>query len=579
MTTPEAASTTPNRYSEPEHINKRAFTIAEVAALRARLHELTPADGESQEDFSIRQRLNSEQEVGAYAATNGFDENHQKYNIVTSRLQDIVETPEYNWHVGPRVYEVNALGVPIRDADGNAVYANAPSGQEKVWALQDELFGSMLPETATDDQNSASTDASNDGRYVFSADQLAIRDAYRAGDEQLARAEARRFRVGMLSGKEKRNQIEAEIEPAAIAYINQAQLFDEVQEQKYRTMFPDISDEALAKKMASYHTAKQRLHDLRTEHEAENGYHKFGALSKAHNKISSWYGGLSRKEKLGVAGAGVVAAGLLGLALSPLGAAGVGILAGAKGYRSYMQSRSKLYERPEQVETIQSMNEHGSKTLGDLQIEARDKMTAARTERIEKTDKVNRNARITTALGGLVLGGALVQQAVEHWGDIQHFFGGRGVTPPDGTDGAPRDAPVPPEAPKTPTPPETPDVIKPSDTPDVADAIRDSFGGEGSPGGEWAPGGVDNYITGDLGTTEFTPAGLDNFHQWVDGYSVRSGDSIWSISEDYLRAQGINNPSVYQIDAVKDTVLADFQARGIVGANGWLSAGQSLHVK
>lgn len=579
MTTPEAASTTPNRYSEPEHINQRAFTIAEVAALRARLHELAPADGESQEDFSIRQRLNSEQEVGVYAATNGFDENHQKHNIVTSRLQDIVETPEYNWHVGPRVYEVNALGVPIRDTDGNAVYKNAPSGQEKVWALQDELFGSMLPETPSDDQDPASTNASTSGRYVFSPDQLAIRDAYRSGDEQLARAEARRFRVGMLAGKEKRNQIEAEIEPAAIAYINQAQLFDEVQEQKYRTMFPDISDEALAKKMASYHTAKQRLHDLRTEHEAENSYHKFGALSKAHNKISSWYGGLSRKEKLGVAGAGVVAAGLLGLALSPLGAAGVGILAGAKGYRSYMQSRSKLYERPEQVETIQSTNEHGSKTLDDLQIEARDKMTAARTERIEKTDKVNRNARITTALGGLVLGGALAQQVVEHWGDIQHFFGGRDATPPNGVDGAPRGTPLPPEAPKAPIPPETPDVIKPSDTPDVADAIRDSFGGEGSPGGEWAPGGVDNYITGDLGATEFTPAGLENFHQWVDGYSVRSGDSIWSISEDYLRAQGINNPSVYQIDAVKDTVLADFQARGIVGANGWLSAGQSLDVK
>ncbi|MNQ92636.1 hypothetical protein D3C85_1080670 [compost metagenome] len=130
-----------------------------------------------------------------------------------------------------------------------------------------------------------------------------------------------------------------------------------------------------------------------------------------------------------------------------------------------------------------------------------------------------------------------------------------------------------------PTPSETPDVIKPSDTPDVADAIRDSFGGEGSPSGEWVPGGVGNYLTGDLGATELTPAGLDNFHQWVDGYSVRSGDSIWSISEDYLRAQGIANPSVYQIDAVKDTVLADFKARGLVGANGWLSAGQSLRVK
>ncbi|MNY09709.1 hypothetical protein D3C86_1426430 [compost metagenome] len=123
--------------------------------------------------------------------------------------------------------------------------------------------------------------------------------------------------------------------------------------------------------------------------------------------------------------------------------------------------------------------------------------------------------------------------------------------------------------------------IPSSDSPVVIDAIKNALGGEGisDGGGSWVPGGVDSYITGSAGGTELTPAGLGNFHQWVDGHSVRPGESIWGLSTDYLHAQGIANPSVYQIDAVKDAVLADFQARGLADGDGWLSAGQSLRVK
>ena len=486
-----------------------------------------------------------------------------------------------------RTQEVDWLASPVGDPNG------APVRNQVINMLLDRYSATAPEAGATTGADAAAVDATapRAERFIFSDEQKATRDAFRASDEDLARAEARRFRVSMLAGKEKRGRLEAEIEPAAIAYINQAQLFDEVQEQKYRTMFPDISDEALAKKMANYHTAKQRLHDLRTEHEAENGYHKFGILSKAHNKISSWYGGLSRTEKLGVAGAGVVAAGLLGLALSPLGAAGVGIMAGAKGYRSYMQSRSKLYERPAEVEKIQSTNEQGSKSLGELQTEALDKMTAARTERIEKTDKVNKRARITTALGGLVLGGGLALQAVEHWDDIRHFFGGgngnNGVSGGNGGNGG-ESAPgngghidQPHDTQKEAEDLAKKNAIPSSDTPGVADAINEALGGEGTGAGDghWAPGGIDGYLNGDLGTTELTQAGLENFEAWANNYTVQPGDTIWGLSEKYLQAQGITNPSVYQIDAVKDAALADFQARGIVGVNGWLSAGQSLHVK
>jgi hypothetical protein len=200
---------------------------------------------------------------------------------------------------------------------------------------------------------------------------------------------------------------------------------------------------------------------------------------------------------------------------------------------------------------------------------------------LDQQDERRREGRagLLGVAAGLVLGGLGSHIAGElihgpnDWGKLGDW-GNRSINPPAQADGPSGDMPpandVPPAGEHGPSP----NAVDNGDGPAPREAVPNVDGGD-----NFAPGGVDSYITGDLGTTEFTSAGLGNFHQWVDGYTVRSGDSIWSISEDYLRAQGVTNPSVYQIDAVKDTVLADFQARGIVGANGWLSAGQSLRVK
>lgn len=86
-------------------------------------------------------------------------------------------------------------------------------------------------------------------------------------------------------------------------------------------------------------------------------------------------------------------------------------------------------------------------------------------------------------------------------------------------------------------------------------------------------------LSGSDGTTEFGPEGMRDFNSWVDGYKVKPGDTVWSLAERYLESKGKSNPSVYEIDAVKDTVLSNFQKKGIVGGNGWLMAGDILNTK
>lgn len=79
---------------------------------------------------------------------------------------------------------------------------------------------------------------------------------------------------------------------------------------------------------------------------------------------------------------------------------------------------------------------------------------------------------------------------------------------------------------------------------------------------------------GAAGTTEFTPEGLEDLKHWIDGYEVQQGDTVWDdVSREYLEHKGITDPSVYQIDAVKDSVLANTE---IADAKGWLYTGDVI---
>lgn len=576
MTSPEATSTTPNHHSEPERVNERAFTIAEVEALRARLYGLAPADGESPEDFSIRQQLNNEQEVGAYAVANGFNENHQKYNILTAQLQDIIQTPDNYWYVGPRVYNFNALGLPIKDIEGNDTYDNAPSGQEKVWGLQSEFFGGILQETK---EVASITEEGREQEFSLE-DNRTLLDQRRTS---LAELSAKR--QGRIAGKGGEAYAEAkELYDEQMILLAKAELKSELEDDS-------ISDGAKKIRVTEYLLEEQtKLREItidKLQNTPVGNFVKYMNRGKIATRIAK---GLGLGLVAGAVGAGIgVVAGVAGAAAVGAGVA-TAATAAVRFARGFAHVDAKEGRGMQQLSGDQAQKDE---IINNLDAESNYIDTAHQQlsdmyEEDTKKEQGKRRKSVGAGVLGIALGAGIAAGA-HALIDAGAFdgFGNRNLNlnPPSGASPAPVETTpgdtnggidtTPPEEPKAPTP----DVIKPSDTPDVADAIRDSFGGEGSPSGEWAPGGVDNYITGDLGTTEFTPAGLENFHQWVDGYSVRSGDSIWSISEDYLRAQGVNNPSVYQIDAVKDTVLADFQARGIVGANGWLSAGQSLDVK
>lgn len=122
-------------------------------------------------------------------------------------------------------------------------------------------------------------------------------------------------------------------------------------------------------------------------------------------------------------------------------------------------------------------------------------------------------------------------------------------------------------------------------------------GGEQQPGGsEQQPGGqglpetgpvnAAEFFSGEAGTVEFSEAGVESMLGHLDGYTVQQGDTIWGLSEQYLQANGVENPSVYQVDAVKDKMVPVLQEAGYaeydqnahdgVYTEGWLRAGDTF---
>lgn len=106
------------------------------------------------------------------------------------------------------------------------------------------------------------------------------------------------------------------------------------------------------------------------------------------------------------------------------------------------------------------------------------------------------------------------------------------------------------------------------------DSGSDKAGDDGSNGRN----GKESNIGGDQsgsGAPEFAPGTLAQY----DGYVVQEGDSIWLLSERLLENSGNSTPSIIEIDAVKDRMLAQLQSTGQVGPDGFLAIGQTLHVK
>lgn len=67
----------------------------------------------------------------------------------------------------------------------------------------------------------------------------------------------------------------------------------------------------------------------------------------------------------------------------------------------------------------------------------------------------------------------------------------------------------------------------------------------------------EQLFNGEAGSTHLSREAEANIQTFMDDYKVGTTDTrgVWGISEKYLESEGIKNPSVYEIDAVKDHIL------------------------
>lgn len=236
------------------------------------------------------------------------------------------------------------------------------------------------------------------------------RDAYKEQDDSLAVSVARRMKVGTFAHKKTREALQDAVDTSLESYEKVAEMFDDIQIKKWKNADPGISETDIAKKLAVYHEAKQRLHGIhqRQEIHTTEKSSKYGFINKAqewNEKIQQKYAGLSRKQKLGVAAAGIAVGGVAGFALGGFGALGGVLLVATKGYQTYAKSRSELYN-VDKVSPTQLSRKGNEKTRSQnsMQKETRDSIRSAVNGRIEKADTINKRAKWMTVGSVALLG-------------------------------------------------------------------------------------------------------------------------------------------------------------------------------
>lgn len=559
----EVPTTTPNQLPTPEQpTGERAFTLNALDSLRRKTQELERLDGETDAEYDARYAQHVDQSADAYMAAAGIDDSLRTAH--GARLADILHTPDHYWYVGPRVYEQDAFGMPILDDEGHQAYHNDLSGTDKVWDLQAEMYGRTIAETEP-----VATDTEDEVEALV--DIAERRELLSTKRDELAKLSAKR--QGRLAGKGG--------EKYATAKQDYTDLMREVAKHDLRAQ---LDDEALSpdeKKaiVVGYLMDEQKI--LREKSLAE-------LQGTPVSKFVNWMnkGGFVKRMFKGAAvglGAGVAGA-AIGFAAGAAGVAtiGAGVAAAVTGATRFARGFATKDARNGRGINTMFSNEQHVTTLGELGDDQEHHVDTSidRLDALFENDIRHQQLKRRKSVGAGVLGIAIgagvafagqaaMDSGVFH-GTANHLWNNdaHGTTGPD-TSGTPNTT-----APATPANPNiTPGAIAPSDTPGTADAIRNSLGGGNA--GET----VNGALQGSLGSTEVTQAGLAQIEQYVQGYTVKPGDTIWGLSEKFLTDHGVHNPSTYQIDAVKDSLLADLQQRGIVGANGWLRAGQQISLR
>lgn len=90
---------------------------------------------------------------------------------------------------------------------------------------------------------------------------------------------------------------------------------------------------------------------------------------------------------------------------------------------------------------------------------------------------------------------------------------------------------------------------------DAAERTETGGGGGGGEGGDRPA--LNELFDGKAGDRHLTSENAKDLREFLDTYRVKDSDDkgVWGIAETYLKSQGVNNPSVYEIDSVKDYIL------------------------
>lgn len=473
----ERTPTTPDTQPAPQEVRKEGFTISAIDALRAEQENIQATDGEAPEVFAERQADEIEQMVDAYLAKQGVDKDHPRYGLAQANLRvlSIDYTPAKHWYVGERVYQTDAAGNPVLDAEGNPEYDLAPSGRDKVYALQERMFGMPLiedengnlldttPRSTTDTEPTKTDTEPGDDEESDEPDkkpeltpeqQEELRNLeHEIATEVLTLATLRDTYLKNRAGSARRAVQRGEytkdsVKEARDAYTAKRDELRELQKQRLEL----LAEEEIDAKMAELCLAEEHkvadeyaLHRLeatgdysivRTDGEPTGVEEvKRGKLSSAIHKLYRWYGKQAGKsgvvkKALVLGGAGLAIGATAGLALgaviattpfaAALGAVGGATLAG-KASRAVMATH--IDKRSRDVDHTQAMKERD-----ELREKLDDKNNTQSAvdiidERAEKDISQNRRRMLIMGGGALVATG--VGAAVGEALNGSWFDGGR----------------------------------------------------------------------------------------------------------------------------------------------------------
>lgn len=311
--------------------------------------------------------------------------------------------------------------------------------------------------------------------FLDSDEYKTARDRYLEDNQSLAQSVAAttKTRSSFLSRKDAREEARKETDASLEAYNKAAAFFDQIQLKKWEeAKGGPLTDEELAKKMATYHEVKQRLQLIHQNHAlAAPGEHKgfLGKLRSGDEKLQQWYAGLSKRNKVLVAAGGLVVGAGIGLGAGALGGAFIGagaaIGAGAKMYQSYAKAQASRYDKFDTIDPLSAAevsqadgseattNRAEVKTSQQVTEEGKTAMANLVDRRVERADKTRRRTRVAVgiAAASLATGGvikALEVPGVTDW--IGDHFGGTAPVEPE----------IPPEV--TPEAPEPPVEVVPA---------------------------------------------------------------------------------------------------------------------